>query len=205
MTKTTRQQILDLLAARQIASAADICQILHITHANTRRHLNNLESEGLVEVSGRRKGSHRGRPARQYQLASSKQENNMTELASSLLIYLREFLPPDEWQSSLARVAKILVDQTQALDTRVNLSNKLQACVNQLNQRHYNSRWEAHTDGPHLILGHCPYRQIIELHPELCQIDKVLIEQLIGSKVVQTAKLETTTLGLEMCRFLVKK
>jgi predicted ArsR family transcriptional regulator len=203
--KTTRQQIIDFLETRQIATASEISLAFHITHANTRRHLNNLVSEGLVQVSGKRKDAAKGRPSRQYQLTKAITEHNLDHLSSALLNRLQAVSQPVDWYEQLAEIANVLIDLSPSPVSKPGLGNRLQACVNHLNRLHYRSRWEAHTESPRLILGHCPYRQIIDNHPELCQMDTALIEQLIGASVQLNAKLEQTPQGGEVCVFLVKK
>ena len=206
MVKTTRQQILDLLAAREIATATEISQIIHITHANARHHLNNLESEGLIQVTGYRiPQASRGRPARQYQLTTSVNDHNLNQLADVLLNKLKTLIPNTDWLDLIGSLAEKLISNENSLDPNGSLSHKLNTSVSYLNTQHYRARWEAHTEAPRLILGHCPYKQIINHHPELCQLDASIIENFLGLPVEQVGKLEHTTQGLEICVFLVKK
>jgi len=53
----------------------------------------------------------------------------------------------------------------------------------------YHARWEAGRAGPRVILGHCPYAAIIEKHPELCQMDAALLEELTGESAEQVAQI----------------
>jgi predicted ArsR family transcriptional regulator len=68
---------------------------------------------------------------------------------------------------------------------------------------HYQARWEAGAEGPHIILGHCPYAVIIENHPELCKMDKAILSGLLGGQVEQLAKLEEGAGGLPFCAFVL--
>jgi predicted ArsR family transcriptional regulator len=74
-----------------------------------------------------------------------------------------------------------------------------------LNELEYQARWEAHARSPRIILGNCPYKGIIEEHPELCQMDVYLLENLTGEKAAQLSKLEKTPQGLPVCAFAVGK
>lgn len=199
--KTTRQQILDLLKTKEIATATEICRALHITHANARHHLNILEKEGLVQVTGHQIPSKRGRPARQFRLSSKIQEHNLNELASTLLDFL-EAQPP---QDLAHLIANRLTEQVELSNSKLTLIKKLQSCIIFLNLRHYKSRWEAHTNAPHIVFEHCPYKQIITEQPVLCQVDARLLENLLTLPVEQIAKLEKTPQGIEFCMFVVKK
>ena len=205
MIKTTRQQIIDLLSSKGIATATEISTILHITHSNARHHLNNLESEGLIHATGILRNLKRGRPARQFQLARSLEEHNLDRLSSALLKNMRTSIPKSTWVKFLESVAKDLSTMASENLEADHLSHRLNLCTLQLNKQHYRSRWEAHTKGPRIILGHCPYKQIILNHPELCRMDARIIELLVGRSVDQIAKLDQTSQGLEICIFTINK
>jgi len=206
--KTTRQQILELLAAKEITSVEEISRILHLTPANTRHHLGILQGEGLVQVAGRRKAAGRGRPMRLFQLSQPRLEHNLDKLSHVLLASLKSRLEPAAWQAVLHGIADDLDDgYTKPASENVpkpNLTQRLAGCVELLTEMHYRARWEARTGGPRLILGHCPYWSIIVEHPELCQVDQRLIQNILGVAVEQTAKLEPNPQGLKVCVFRVK-
>ena len=65
------------------------------------------------------------------------------------------------------------------------MSRRLNLAVEKLNKMNYHARWEAGSQGPRLIFGHCPYAAILEKHPELCRMDAALIEELMGDEAVQ--------------------
>ena len=56
-----------------------------------------------------------------------------------------------------------------------------------------------------VILGHCPYAEILPSHPELCLLDAHLLEVLLEVPVKQTARQEKTSQGLRQCVFVVGK
>jgi predicted ArsR family transcriptional regulator len=73
--------------------------------------------------------------------------------------------------------------------------------VQRLSPLGYRPRWEARPKGPHVVLGRCPYAAIIADHPELCQMDQLVLGDLLGSPVEQTAKLQAGPQGLPQCVF----
>jgi predicted ArsR family transcriptional regulator len=77
--------------------------------------------------------------------------------------------------------------------------------VERLNELHYQARWEASAAGPRLILGHCPYAMIVSDHQQLCQMDLYLLETMLDSVVVQSAKLQLNDKGLPSCTFLMTR
>jgi predicted ArsR family transcriptional regulator len=70
-----------------------------------------------------------------------------------------------------------------------------------LNDLNYKAHWEAHTDSPHIILGACPYARIINIHPELCEMDAYLISALTGEEFSQIEKISRHPDGPPHCRF----
>jgi hypothetical protein len=53
------------------------------------------------------------------------------------------------------------------------------------------------------MLGHCPYRRILDDHPELCQLDASLLEYFLDMSVRQIEKLDINAKGLPQCVFLI--
>jgi hypothetical protein len=54
-----------------------------------------------------------------------------------------------------------------------------------------------------LIFETCPYAGVITNHPELCLMDKKLLEKSLGSRVEQVAKLEKGLRNIPVCIFEV--
>jgi predicted ArsR family transcriptional regulator len=71
----------------------------------------------------------------------------------------------------------------QSVARRLNLS------IEKLNQMNYHARWEAGSAGPRIVFGRCPYAALIEKHPELCQMDKALLRELMGQSADQVFKI----------------
>ena len=82
------------------------------------------------------------------------------------------------------------------------LMRKLASAVERLNEMHYQARWEAGADGPRIVLGYCPYAEVIEKHPSLCRMDAALLTKILRGEVRQTAKLESGAGNLPYCVFV---
>jgi predicted ArsR family transcriptional regulator len=208
MMKTTRQQIIDLFSIHEIMTVADISLALHITSANTRHHLAILAKEGIVESVGIRHRSSRGRPQTLFQLTRHYLEHNLDRLSHHLLQFILQNSDEGFIQSMLQSIAfnqvKAQDESSSNQDDRLSLNQRLQKTVQVMNSLHYRSKWEAHTSGPKVILGHCPYSAIIHAHPELCRLDSIILENLVKTPVIQTSKLATSSQGLLFCEFQLK-
>ncbi len=199
---STRQLILDYLEKKSIATASEISRALSTTAANIRHHLSILSLEGVVEVVGERPTQRRGRPSQLYALASQAHQNNLGILAGALLDELLTSIPENDRLNFLKRIAIRLAGEPAPAK---NLTQRLYLAIHRLNELKYNARWEAHRNTPCIILGHCPFAMILHDHPELCQIDGMLLENLLSTPVKQAEKLAIDNQGISYCKFIVQQ
>jgi hypothetical protein len=81
-----------------------------------------------------------------------------------------------------------------------NQVQSLQNAIKILNVHHYQASWEARLNGPRFYLRNCPYAALLGDHPELCNMDRLILETLIKKPVHQIAKMG---FGLEVSLFCV--
>jgi predicted ArsR family transcriptional regulator len=201
---TTRQRVLAYIKKHQIVSAIDISRDLGMTQANARHHLAILRMDNRVEIYGLNQPEGRGRPQVLYGISRTATGNNLDRIADSLLDLLLVDLPNKERDSSLHSLAKKLAGECQFV-RNYHITSRLALAVDYINEMNYHARWEAHAAGARIFLEQCPYWTIIGKHPELCQMDKFLLEELLGVPVNQEAKLETRSKGLPFCVFVVNQ
>jgi predicted ArsR family transcriptional regulator len=180
--KSTRQRLLELLKNRNNQTAAELSRALGVTQADARYHLSKMVNEGLIVVVGQQRAGRRGRPARRYALAEAALKDNFDLLSSALLTITLADLSQEEQKSFLCRVAAALVGET---DLQGPLSQRLVRAIEKLNELGYVSRWEAHATAPRLILENCPFANLLNQHPQLCQLDACMLEILLDEPVVQ--------------------
>ena len=105
-------------------------------------------------------------------------------------------------EARLRAIALRLAGESSPVPER-QLTRRLNQTVDRLNELHYQARWEAGVDGPHVILGQCPYSAVITDYPELCRMDAFLLEQRTGLVAEQTAKLQPSAKGYPFCMFKI--
>jgi predicted ArsR family transcriptional regulator len=171
-----------------------------MTGANIRYHLALLEFNGLIEMVGQRNEG-RGRPMNVYGLSRRILGDGLDKLAGTLVDVWLEGMGGEEQKASLRSVAERLA---RTSDGKAPIVKRLGQTVERLNELHYQARWEASAVGPRVILGHCPYEVIISNHPQLCKMDLYLLETMLNSSMIQTAKLQLNDKGLFSCAFLVR-
>lgn len=219
--KTSRQQVFDYVIAQRLVSAAEVSQALQMTQANARHHLGILEAQGLVRVSGVRQVSSRGRPVQLYSPSEASLGHNLERLARALLEVLLETASVGGHETHLHAAAHrmaVAAGQSQGArrgqngllranpdqrqdQPKASLTQRLYQTIVQLNSMHYQAHWEARPDAPQITLGHCPYAALAEVYPQVCQIDHMFIEELLGQPVQQTARLAPDGRGLPYCLF----
>jgi predicted ArsR family transcriptional regulator len=177
---TARQKVLGYLNKNRTASAREISRALKMSAATVRHHLRVLTSDGRLEMSFVRGREGRGRPEKVYSLPRTALGHNLSALGDAVLLEAGGTVHMDALAKRLAGESRFA---NQPVAKRLNLT------VEKLNQMNYHARWEAGPQGPRLIFGHCPYAAIIEKHPELCQMDEELLNQLMGDTATQMFKI----------------
>jgi DeoR family suf operon transcriptional repressor len=189
---TARQKILAHLNKTRTASAREIARALKMSAATVRHHLRVLASDGRLEFASVRVRDGRGRPEKLYSLPRAALGNNLSALSDALLAELGSGFKAEALAKHLAGEANFA---TQPLAKRLNL------IVEKLNQMNYHARWEAGSEGPRIIFGHCPYAAIIEKHPELCRMDQTILNVWMGQPAKQIFKIGKE--GSSVCVFIV--
>jgi predicted ArsR family transcriptional regulator len=187
---TSRQKVLTYFTKNRIASAREISRALKMSAATVRHHLRVLTSDGRLEASFGREGGGRGRPEKIYSLPRAALGDNLSALGDAVLSEAGLSVRMESLASRLAGQSNFA---SQPLAKRLNLT------VEKLNGMNYHARWEAGSQGPRLIFGHCPYGAIIEKHPELCRMDENLLNELMGDGATQLFKIGKE--GSSICLF----
>ena len=177
---TARQKVLAYLNKTRTASAREISRALKMSAADVRYHLRVLVSDGRLEVMSVRPHEGRGRPEKVYSLTRAALGDNLSVLSDALLTEAGSGFRVDA-------LAKHLVGKSDFASQPI--AKRLNLIVEKLNAMNYHARWEAGAEGPRIIFGHCPYAAIIAKHPELCRMDEVMLEELMGQSAEQLTKI----------------
>ena len=199
----TRQRILDYLEQRGSASARQLSQAFGMTPANLRHHLDILVSRGLVTPIGQRKAEGRGRPVHIYALSPAGQNSDLQHLTKALLGMLDSSNLSQGTQARQKQLAQTLLGSPPTPSGQI--TQRLVAAVRRLEPLGYKPRWEARPQGPLMVLGRCPYAAIIAHHPELCQMDAAMLEEMLAAPVEQIAKLQPGPQGIPQCVFVMRQ
>jgi predicted ArsR family transcriptional regulator len=189
---TARQKVITYLNKSTTASAREIARALKMSPATVRHHLRVLTRDGRLELKAVRGRDRRGRPEKIYALPRATLGDNLSALSDALLM---EAGPNVRLQVLARQLAGESSFGNQPLAKRLNLA------VEKLNQMNYHAHWEAGSEGPRIVFGHCPYAALVEKHPELCGMDHALLKELVGQPAAQIFK--TGKEGSSVCVFVV--
>jgi predicted ArsR family transcriptional regulator len=189
---TARQKVLAYLSKSGTASAREIARSLKMSPATVRHHLRILAADGRLETSSPRGRDSRGRPEKIYSMPRAALGHNLAALSDALLAEARPGL-------KMEALAKHLASESDFAGQP--LAKRLSLTVEKLNQMNYHAHWEAGSEGPRLIFGHCPYAAIIGRHPELCAMDHALLRELTGQPAAQIFKAGKE--GSSVCVFVI--
>lgn len=188
---TARQKILTHLRKTRSATAREIARALNMAAPNVRHHLSVLCSDGRVDFVSVNSREQRGRPEKVYSLSEAALGDNLSLLAGALLTEAGADL---NLESLAARMMN-----AESLDG-LPISRRLALLIEKLNGMHYQARWEAGAEGPRVILGRCPYRNLAGAHTVLCRMDEAIVAAALDRPVIRLQKADAG--GHGTCPFL---
>lgn len=191
---TARQKVLGYLMKSRTASAREISRALKMSAATVRYHLRVLVSDGRLELANIRVRGRdgRGRPEKLYSLPRAAFGDNLAALSDALLTETGS-------RVQMESLAKHLAGETSFANQP--LAKRLNLTVEKFSQMNYHARWEAGSEGPRILFGHCPYAAILEKHPELCRMDQAMLTELMGQSARQIFR--TGKDGSSVCVFVM--
>lgn len=202
----TRRHILEILRDRKEATIDEIVDALtgrigKITAVTVRHHLEILRGDGLVAAPAVRRRSAPGRPQYVYTLtdrAADQFPNNYQGLAAGLLEQMKHQLTPNQIGQIMNGLATSMAQEAMIPDAPVEV--RLDHAVAYLNSQGYAATWSQNGGGLLLHVTNCPYEQMSPCNPDLCKMDKHLIDTLVG---VSTERIGWQQEDSESCSYRV--
>lgn len=176
----TRSQILEIITRNQPASALDLSRILGLSKPTVQYHVKKLMDLGQIETASLKEGGlKKGRPVKYYRITGNARRENCCHLAKALILYCRKnFFDPQEIQ----KVAELLVSEMMPQPpgfAEKNFVKRMSVILDELSGMQFQPHWEVHAAGSRVLLRNCPYAKLAIQHPELCEIDRAMLEILL--------------------------
>lgn len=199
----SRQKILIYILEQQSATVEELSKVFKVTPANIRHHLSILVSQGSLKVIGQKTHMGKGRPTQIFSASQLRDQTNLEQLTDTLLTTILDSVPTTEKNTILQGVARQMANKS--IVDRHNPTQQLYSSIRALNRMSYQAHWEAHIENPRIMFGHCPYLCILDQHPEICQLDAFLLQELLDRPAEQVEKLTLDARGLPECTFLLNR
>jgi predicted ArsR family transcriptional regulator len=197
--KNIHDLILELIQKNQTASAAELSVSLQVTRADIRYHLKQLLENHKIEPAATLKSSGKGRPTVIFRLSSKAQLNNYLQIADLLLSTTSHAEEKNETAEILA------ASMAKAVPNTMQRTRQLNQLISFLDDHGYRAGWEAFPDGPRILFRNCPYSGLIKNHPELCKMDQILLEKVLGIHFDQLQKIDPDSVKIPACVFKISK
>lgn len=198
----TRGELLVALKRLQPISAEDLAERMGVTPNALRRHLKELETEGIVSFEREVRGV--GRPSNAYSLTATG-EALFPRAYDAALTKVLELVREQEGTEGLARIferqwAEIAVEARDALHA-LPLHERAQLLAELLSSRGYMAEAESGPGGESRIREHnCAIRAIAERFPEVCAAEARFLEDVLGATVERQAHIAS---GAKCCEYCV--
>ncbi|WP_445227753.1 helix-turn-helix transcriptional regulator [Corynebacterium sp. H128] len=185
----TRSDILVTLLKHGPCSASYLGDHLGFSAAGVRRHLDNLEAEGLAMVAATRGGSTRGRgrPAKEYVLTDkgrSQFGHDYDGLAASALEALRETGGEAAVRAfARKRIESIVAGISPAGESADSVKETTEHIVDAFVKSGYAASTSNAGSGVQLCQHHCPISHVASEFPELCEAEHRAIAELLGQHI----------------------
>ncbi|HWQ04125.1 MAG TPA: hypothetical protein VN452_02080 [Longilinea sp.] len=203
MSATTRERILEIIAQLRTVTVTELSHQLHTTVANIRYHLEPLLAEQIIErIQPDGTSSQRGRPASRFQLSEKYKPSDLPQLSSDLFSILMDTAKVPE--DRIHMISQIALKRSEGVKTSGTATQRLNQVVSYLNRHAYRARWEARRTGPEIRFGNCPFALILPAHPELCEVDRSMIAELLNAQVSTLECYQPYTGIPAVCIFAIK-
>lgn len=193
--------ILKHLQRRGQATIKDLEDVLGVSTTAVREHLAHLQADGLVFPGLVRRGP--GRPHFLYKLTDKAQSlfpKHYDLLINVLLHEIAAAEGKEKVDQLMERVSRRLAqdyaDRISAEELRARLDELRQA----LEAKGVPA--EVQQSGDEIQIFACPYLDVAQEHPQVCVMERQMLEQVLGEKIVLEGSIRE---GHHNCRFVIQE
>ncbi len=175
-------KIVEYLQRHGEGAVKDFAALLEVSATAVREHLVHLQSEGLIVARAERRGP--GRPRLIYGLSEKAQSLFPKQYDRLISLLLRELIAvegADKVDVILDRVSQRLAGEYADRMHGTDIGARLGELRRLLEQRGVPAEVAPHGDGIRLFA--CPYYDVAHLHPQVCSMERQMIEYVLGEKL----------------------
>ncbi len=200
---STKSRVLYALRGSGGGTANDVAQTLAISIPAARRHLMDLEADGLLESKVYRQAG-RGRPQHVFRVSQAGESHFPTryaQLCTDILEHIERLYGSGAVLSVLDSRNMVLLEQWQPR-IQGSLEERVDSLCEILSELGYQASLEPHVLGWVLVQRNCPNLDVARTFEAMCSSESALYQQLLNTVV----KRETRVLdGSRACRYLIER
>lgn len=203
LPERTKSKLLEVIKACDCATAQTLADKLGVTVPAIRRHLQDLQDAGQLEVRTEKPGG-RGRPQHVYVLTEAGEATfpkAYDALCLDVLAHVEQLFGEGAVMQVMdARRLDLWARLSPLLDQHTDLGHKLHALASALSEHGYAARAYQESGQWYLVQRNCPAPAVAKQFPQLCQGELTLYRELLKVPVSREARLSC---GAAECRYKV--
>lgn len=199
--KGLRGDILLELKRAQPLTAAELADTFGVSANAVRRHLKELELEGLVLYRREQRGN--GAPTYVFRLSEDGQAlfpSKYGEALTDVLAYIARQSGRDAVRALFAERFRALAERLRGDLAEATLEEKVAAVVDVLSQQGFMAQWRIEDDGVRLAEHHCAVRQAAEQFPEICAAEVDFLREVLQSELTRESYIPD---GCNACQYTI--
>ncbi len=197
LTGETQARLLALLRRSQ-QTITSLASALGLTDNAVRLHIAALRRDGIVEDVGKQ-GDTGGKPARLYGLTREGEELFPKAYALVLGKLVEAIVRTQGRERAVELLRAVGAQAAASARTGANREQRLEAAAGVFRDLGADAVVEKSADGWRLQAHGCPLSAVTAGHPEMCELGKALVEEVVGAPVTECCERD----GHPRCGFTI--
>lgn len=196
-----RGDILFELKKAQPLTASELARVFGVSANAVRRHLKELEAEGLVEYGREQRGT--GAPTYVYRLSAKGEAlfpKQYSQALMDVLSYVARRSGREAVRALFAERFRIHAERLRRELEGASLEERVAAVVEVLSEQGFMADWSRAGDGVRLAEHNCAMRVVAERFPEICAAEADFLREVLQSDVRRSAYIPD---GCNACEYSI--
>lgn len=198
-----RGDILLELKRSQPLTAKELAGVFGVSANAVRRHLKELEVEGLLEYRREQRGT--GAPTNTFRLSANGEALFPTQYGQALtdvLAYVARHNGRDAVRAMFAQRFRAHAERLRAELADAPLEDKVAAVVRLLSEQGFMAAWSVEDDQLRLAEHHCAVRAVAEQYPEICAAEAEFLREVLQMDLQRDSYIPD---GCNACEYTIAK
>ena len=199
--KGPRGDILLELKKAQPATAKELAGLFGVSANAIRRHLKELEAEGLVVYGREQRGT--GAPTYTYRLSENGEAlfpKQYSEALKHALTFIAQNSGREKVREMFAERFRAYSEQLRTELTDATLEEKVEAVVKLLTQQGFMAAWTEESGEVRLAQHNCAVRDAAEQFPEICAAEADFLREILESEIKRDSYIPA---GCNSCQYSI--